>query len=133
KRAHKPLPLSPRGENSRSKFFPLGLLRRFHRFGQPPNKKSLPQLSAVRGPKILGSQAKQVANQDFPELFYVDTFFHGLNKRRALSREAVSLYTEANLSLKQIARRLGASRNSVRRALFRAGVPIVYGRRLSDL
>jgi hypothetical protein len=66
-------------------------------------------------------------------MFLVDCFKHDLLKYLVLEDQIHDLYVRDKLSLKQIALRMGVSRDYVRKTLFRKGIPVIHGRRETDL
>lgn len=85
----------------------------------------------------MGSQSGQQTNTARkarkPHLFLIDTFEHGLLKYLAVEDQIHDLYVRDKISLKQIALRMEVSRDYVRKTLFRKGIPVIHGRRETDL
>lgn len=81
----------------------------------------------------MGSEPGQRANRPNPLLFIKDTFKHDLLKHLVAEDQVLNLYVQDKLSLKQIALRMGVSRDFVRKALFKKGIQVIHGRRETDL
>ncbi|MBI3558475.1 MAG: recombinase family protein [Deltaproteobacteria bacterium] len=80
-----------------------------------------------------GDQTNWGKNGRKSHLFLIDTFEHDLLKHLAVEDQVHDLYAEDQFSLKQIALRMDVSRDYVRKALFRKGIPVIRGRRETDL
>lgn len=81
----------------------------------------------------MGSHFKRQTKSIVPGTYLVDTFSHSLCKELDLNVEIPRLYTQNQLSLKQIEGHFGVSRDFIRKTLKAAGVKVQSTRRALDL
>ncbi len=81
----------------------------------------------------MGSQSKRETKIPSLNHYLVDTFSHSLCKEKDFEVEIPRLYQRNKLSLKQIADKLGVSRDVVRKVLKEQKIKIIPTRRTLDL